>query len=54
MRLVPHHPGDPRTVRNSWTATLCQSGSTLAAAGVDWNKILAAGATTQFGFCANR
>ena len=42
------------TVSSSWNATLSQSGNTLTAAGVDWNKTLAAGATTQFGFCANR
>ncbi|MEP6503561.1 MAG: expansin EXLX1 family cellulose-binding protein [Betaproteobacteria bacterium] len=42
------------TVSSSWNATLSQSGGTLAAAGMDWNKTLAAGATTQFGFCSNR
>jgi expansin (peptidoglycan-binding protein) len=42
------------TVTSSWNANLAQSGSQLSATGVDWNKTLAAGATTQFGFCANR
>lgn len=42
------------TVTSSWNAKLAQSGSTLSADGVDWNKTLAAGATTQFGFCASR
>lgn len=42
------------TVSSYWNATLSQAGSQITASGVDWNKTLAAGATTQFGFCANR
>jgi len=42
------------TVSNYWNATVSQTGSQMTASGVDWNKTLAAGATTQFGFCANR
>jgi len=42
------------TVSTTWNTTWSQSGTTLTAAGVDWNKTLAAGASTQFGFCANR
>lgn len=42
------------TVSSHWNATVSQAGSQMTASGVDWNKTLAAGATTQFGFCANR
>ena len=42
------------TLTSSWNANLAQSGAQLTASGVDWNKTLAAGATTQFGFCASR
>ncbi len=41
-------------VSTLWNATWSQSGATLTASGVDWNRTLAPGATTQFGFCANR
>lgn len=42
------------TVYTSWNATLSQSGSTVTARGVSWNQVLQAGASTSFGFCANR
>ena len=42
------------TLTSSWNVNLAQSGAQLTASGVDWNKTLAAGATTQFGFCASR
>ncbi|MEO6278845.1 expansin EXLX1 family cellulose-binding protein [Roseateles sp.] len=42
------------TVSSSWNGNLTQSDTQLTATGADWNKTLAAGATTQFGFCANR
>jgi expansin (peptidoglycan-binding protein) len=42
------------TVYTSWNTTLSQSGSTVTARGVSWNQVLQAGATTSFGFCANR
>ncbi|KAB7780184.1 hypothetical protein CEK66_04710, partial [Xanthomonas sp. LMG 12460] len=42
------------TVNNLWNATWKQSGTTLSASGVDWNKTLAPGATAEFGFCAAR
>jgi len=37
-----------------WNAIYTQTGSTLSAKGVDWNKSVPAGGTVQFGFCANR
>ncbi|CAD2243792.1 cellulase family glycosylhydrolase [Xanthomonas arboricola] len=40
------------TVNNAWNVTWSQSGSTLKASGVDFNRTLAAGATAEFGFCA--
>lgn len=42
------------TVSSSWNANLTQTGNKLTGTGVDWNKTLAAGATTQFGYCANK
>ena len=42
------------SVSSYWNAALSQTGSQITASGVDWNQTLAAGATTQFGFCANR
>lgn len=42
------------TVNNLWNATWSQSGSTLSASGVDWNRTLAPGAMAEFGFCAVR
>ena len=42
------------TSYSSWNGTVSQSGSTLTASGVSWNQVLQAGASTSFGFCANR
>lgn len=42
------------TMYTSWNGTLSQSGSTVTATGVSWNRTLQAGANTSFGFCANR
>lgn len=42
------------TTYTSWNGTVSQSGSTLTASGVTWNQVLQAGASTSFGFCANR
>lgn len=42
------------TVSNLWNAAWSQSGSTLSASGVDWNRTLAPGAMAEFGFCAVR
>jgi endoglucanase len=42
------------TVNTLWNASWSQSGSTLNASGVDWNKTLAPGASAEFGFCAAR
>jgi endoglucanase len=41
-------------VNNLWNAVWAQSGATLKASGVDWNKTLAPGAVAEFGFCAMR
>ncbi len=40
------------TVNNAWNVTWSQSGTTLQASGVDFNRTLAPGATAEFGFCA--
>ncbi len=42
------------TVNNLWNAVWAQSGSTLQASGVSWNRTLAPGGTAEFGFCAAR
>lgn len=42
------------TVSNLWNGVYTQAGDRVDAAGAEWNKILAAGASAQFGFCANR
>ncbi|WP_045726868.1 cellulose binding domain-containing protein, partial [Xanthomonas sp. GPE 39] len=42
------------TINNLWNAVWTQSGSTLSATGMDWNKTLAPGAMAEFGFCASR
>ncbi|WP_235429741.1 cellulose binding domain-containing protein [Xanthomonas sp. GPE 39] len=42
------------TINSLWNAIWTQSGSTLSAAGMDWNKTLAPGAMAEFGFCASR
>ena len=41
-------------VYTAWNATVSQSGTSASAVGVSWNQTLQAGATTSFGFCANR
>ncbi len=43
-----------RTLPNLWNATYAQSGNTLQASGVEWNKRVPAGGTVRFGFCAAR
>ncbi|MDA8456828.1 cellulose binding domain-containing protein [Acidovorax sp. GBBC 3334] len=42
------------TVYTAWNAQVSQTGAVLSAAGDPWNQTLQAGATAQFGFCANR
>jgi expansin (peptidoglycan-binding protein) len=42
------------TMYTFWNAKLSQAGSTITGDGVSWNQTLAAGASTQFGYCANR
>lgn len=42
------------TLYTAWNATWSQDGATLTASGVNWNATLAAGASTEFGYCANR
>ncbi|MEJ2621382.1 MAG: expansin EXLX1 family cellulose-binding protein [Candidatus Thiodiazotropha sp.] len=39
------------TVSSVWNAEWSQNGSTLMASGASWNATLAAGGTTDFGFC---
>jgi len=41
-------------VRNMWSATYEQNGSTVTAEGVNWNNMVQAGSTQSFGFCALR
>jgi endoglucanase len=41
-------------VNNLWNAVHTQTGSTLKAQGVDWNRWVPAGGTVSFGFCAAR
>lgn len=41
-------------VNNLWSAEWKQSGNLLTAGGLSWNNVLAAGASTEFGFCAAR
>ena len=41
-------------VRNMWSATYQQNGSTVTAEGVNWNNVVQAGSKTSFGFCALR
>ena len=41
-------------VRNMWSATYDQNGSTVTAEGVSWNNNLNPGQSTGFGFCALR
>ncbi len=41
-------------VSSLWNATWSQNGREITAQGVAWNAVLAAGASTQFGFCADR
>jgi endoglucanase len=41
-------------VSQLWNATANGSRGTVRFAGVAWNRELAPGASTQFGFCANR
>jgi len=41
-------------VRNMWSATYEQNGSTVTAEGVNWNNVVQAGSTQSFGFCALR
>jgi len=42
------------TVSSLWCATYTQAGNTITARGVSWNKSLKPGASTTFGFCAER
>lgn len=42
------------TAYTGWNAVWSQTASTLTASGVEWNATLAAGASTEFGYCANR
>ncbi|MCX0247413.1 cellulase family glycosylhydrolase [Streptomyces drozdowiczii] len=43
-------PGSGQKVVQGWNATWSQSGSTVTAAGIDWNKNLATGGTADVGF----
>ena len=42
------------TIREQWNATGSAVSGTVRFVGVAWNRELAPGASTQFGFCANR
>jgi len=49
---VPLSPGG--TVTTSWSVSLAGAGASLLASGADWNATLGAGASTTFGYCADR
>ncbi|KWT92719.1 glycoside hydrolase family 18 protein [Candidatus Magnetominusculus xianensis] len=40
------------TISSLWNAVYTVTGNTATVSGVDWNKSLSSGASTQFGFCA--
>lgn len=42
------------TLYNSWSSSLRTEGNEWVFTGVDWNKTLAPGSTTDFGYCANK
>jgi endoglucanase len=42
------------TISQLWSATASGTGGTVRFTGVDWNRVLAPGASAQFGFCATR
>lgn len=42
------------TISQSWSARVTQNGTQGQATGEDWNSYLQPGASTEFGFCANR
>jgi hypothetical protein len=44
----------PGTVSSLWNAEYTQTGDQVKANGVEWNRVLAAGASASFGFCAER
>ncbi|GHH31145.1 cellulase family glycosylhydrolase [Streptomyces rubradiris] len=43
-------PDSGQKLVQGWNATWSQSGSTVSAAGIDWNRTLATGASTDLGF----
>jgi predicted carbohydrate-binding protein with CBM5 and CBM33 domain len=44
---------DGETINSAWNGTVSQAGSLATMKNADWNKVLAAGASTSFGFTAN-
>lgn len=42
------------SIGSFWNAVYSQSGDQVRVTGADWNKILASGASANFGFCAQR
>jgi hypothetical protein len=42
------------TITSLWNGIYTQTGDRVDASGADWNKILASGAATSLGFCADR
>jgi len=44
---------DGETISSAWNGTLSQAGSLATVANAGWNNVLAAGASTSFGFTAN-
>jgi chitin-binding protein len=44
---------DGETISSAWNGTLSQAGSLATVANASWNNVLAAGASTSFGFTAN-
>ncbi|MCC8993814.1 MAG: cellulose binding domain-containing protein [Candidatus Contendobacter sp.] len=41
-------------IDNLWNAVYTQTGTTLTARGLDWNRLAPANGKVQFGFCAQR
>ena len=42
------------TISSLWSAAWTQKGNTLTVTGFDWNRTLAPGAKTEFGYCVNK
>jgi cellulase/cellobiase CelA1 len=48
------HTASDGTIGSLWNANLAEDGTDWVFTGVDWNATLEPGASTSFGYCANR